>query len=314
VSDTAAGTAELAAELPAGLDTEAEPASLDEATVPRRVAVVTKVGSRDAVHTAYELAEWLLRRGHPVAVDQATLRARALPGATAFDPEQAYDLVVVLGGDGTLLSVGRTLTNGSPILGVNLGSLGFLTEVNRGELYPLLVEVLAGRFEIEERSLLDVRLQRAGGTVLSYRVLNDAVIAKSALARIIELSLRVDGRLVARYRSDGLIISTPTGSTAYNLSAGGPIVFPQLPVAVLNPICPHTLTLRPLVVPDAATIEVKLETQREEVYLTLDGQEGTTLNFHDVVRISGCPSRVRLVRVSGRTFYDNLRGKLRWGG
>jgi NAD+ kinase len=282
--------------------------------LPRRIAVVTKLGSRDAIHTAHELAEWLLRRGYPVAVDQATLRARALPEATSFDPQERYDLVVVLGGDGTLLAVGRTLVNGSPILGVNLGSLGFLTEINRSELYPLLVEVLSGRYQLEERSLLEVRLQRASGGTLSYRVLNDAVIAKSALARIIEISVRVDQRLVARYRSDGLILSTPTGSTAYNLSAGGPVVYPQLPVAVLNPICPHTLTLRPLVVPDAAHIEVRLETQREEVYLTLDGQEGTTLNYGDVVHVSGSPSRVRLVRVSGRSFYDSLRGKLRWGG
>jgi NAD+ kinase len=144
-------------------------------------------------------------------------------------------------------------------------------------------------------------------------VLNDAVVAKSALSRIIELALHVDGHLVAKYRSDGLILSTPTGSTAYNLSAGGPILYPQLPVMVLSPICPHTLSLRPVVIPDTSRVEVTLETQREEVYLTLDGQEGTTLGYRDTVRASRDPATVRLVRISGRTFYDGLRGKLHWG-
>jgi NAD+ kinase len=228
---------------------------------------------------------------------------------------------VVLGGDGTLLSVARTLAGRVPILGVNLGNLGFLTEISRGELYPALVQVLAGRFRTETRSLFDIDLKRAGAETgdgappgLRYRVLNDAVITKSALARIIELTLRVDGHLVARFRADGLIISTPTGSTAYNLSAGGPILSPLLGVAILTPICPHALSLRPIVVPDAGPIEVTLETPREEVYLTLDGQEGTSLGQGDTVSITRGKATVKLIKVSERTFYDNLRGKLRWGG
>jgi NAD+ kinase len=206
------------------------------------------------------------------------------------------------------------VARGVPILGVNLGNLGFLTEINRGELYPTLVEVLEGRYAIEERSLFDVELRRNGGAPSVFRVLNDAVITKSALSRIIELTLRVGGHLIARFRADGLIISTPTGSTAYNLSAGGPVLNPLLPVAVLTPICPHALSLRPIVVPDAGPIEVTLETQREEVYLTLDGQEGTSLGFRDTVRITRSEFKVRLVKVSDRSFYDSLRGKLRWGG
>jgi NAD+ kinase len=265
----------------------------------RRVGIVAKVTSREAVHTAHELAEWLRRRGLEAAVDE---------------PEGDYDLVVVLGGDGTLLSVARLLARAVPILGVNLGNLGFLTEINRGELYPALVRVLDGRFEIEERSLFDVELRRDGGVFKSYRVLNDAVINKSALARIIELTLRVGGHLIARFRADGLIISTPTGSTAYNLSAGGPILDPLLPVAVLTPICPHALSLRPIVVPDAGPIEVTLETQAEEVYVTLDGQEGAALGFRDTVRITRGDAKVRLAKVNRRSFYDSLRGKLRWGG
>jgi NAD+ kinase len=280
----------------------------------QRVGVVAKVASRDAVHTAHELSEWLRRRGLEVALDEATLRARGLEQQAPFSASESYDLVVVLGGDGTLLAVARTLSPGVPILGVNLGNLGFLTEINRGELYPAMVQVLAGRFKTEVRSLLDVELRRDGGGALPFRVLNDAVITKSALARIIELTLRVDGHLIARYRSDGLIISTPTGSTAYNLSAGGPILHPLLPVAVLTPICPHALSLRPVVVPDTAAIEVTLETQREEVYLTLDGQEGTSLGYRDTVHVTRGAAQVRLVKVSERSFYDGLRGKLRWGG
>jgi len=280
----------------------------------QRVGIVAKVASREAVHTAHELAEWLRRRGLEAALDEATLRARGIEGERPFSVREAYDLVVVLGGDGTLLSVARTLTPGVPILGVNLGNLGFLTEINRVELYPALVQVLAGRYRVEERSLFDVELQRDGGAPVSYRVLNDAVITKSALARIIELTLKVDGHLIARFRSDGLIISTPTGSTAYNLSAGGPIVAPLLPVAVLTPICPHALSMRPIVVPDAGPIEVTLETQREEVYLTLDGQEGTSLGYRDTVHVTRSATSVRLAKVSGRSFYRSLRGKLRWGG
>jgi NAD+ kinase len=286
----------------------------------QRVGIVAKLGSRDATHTAYELGEWLRRRGVEAALDEPTRRARGIEGQEGqegqppFDPNEAYDLVVVLGGDGTLLSAARTLAPGVPILGVNLGNLGFLTEINRGELYPAMVQVLEGRYQTEERSLFDVELRRHDAAPSAFRVLNDAVITKSALARIIELKLEVDGHLIARFRSDGLIISTPTGSTAYNLSAGGPIVNPLLPVAVLTPICPHALSMRPIVVPDAGPIDITLETQREEVYLTLDGQEGTSVGFQDTVRITRSPNSVLLARVGGRSFYHNLRGKLRWGG
>ncbi len=285
----------------------------------QRVGIVAKMASPEAVHLADELAEWLRRRGVEPALDEAILAASAARGETLFEPafeaDGDYDLVVVLGGDGTLLSVARRLTREVPILGVNLGNLGFLTETNRAGLYPTLVEVLEGRFETEERTLFAVELRRGGGGgPETFRVLNDAVITKSARARIIELTLRVAGRLIARFRADGLIISTPTGSTAYNLSAGGPILDPLLPVAVLTPICPHALSLRPIVVPDAGPIEVTLETPAEEVFLTLDGQEGSALGYGDTVRITRSAAKVRLAKVGGRSFYDSLRGKLRWGG
>ncbi|MCH7665500.1 MAG: NAD(+)/NADH kinase [Acidobacteria bacterium] len=281
----------------------------------RSVGLVAKGGSREAVRSTNELADWLERRDIRVAIEEEVAAARE-PGFNGdlYDPVNGYDLVVVLGGDGTLLAAGRAVCPGVPILGVNLGQLGFLTEIARAELYPSLVEILAGRFAVEERSLLEITVVRADEELAFYRVFNDAVIAKSALSRIIELTLKADGGLVTTYRSDGLIISTPTGSTAYNLSAGGPIVNPLLPAVVLTPICPHTFSLRPIVVPDQSRIEVTLETQEAEVYLTLDGQEGTKLRYLDTVRLIRAAKGVHLVRLSGRTFYDNLRGKLRWGG
>ena len=277
------------------------------------VGVVAK-RSPTATAVARELAEWLVRRGHQLRLDAAT-RADLKRGEVAeLTADGGCDLIVVLGGDGTLLAVARRHAGGPPILGVNLGRLGFLTEIPREELYPTLVEVLAGNFESEPRSLFEVTLERADGRSQTYLALNDAVIAKTALSRIIELELTVDGRPVSRYRADGLVVSTPTGSTAYNLSAGGPILHPLLPVAVLTPICPHTLTLRPIVVPDASVVEVTLRTPRESVYLTVDGQEGDSLVHGDRVRIRRHGAPVRLVRAGApRSIYEGLRSKLHWG-
>ena len=280
----------------------------------RKIAVVAKRVSQEALETAVELAHWLRRRQLGVALEETILEANPEVQAEAFDRSEIYDLVVVLGGDGTLLSVARSLADSIPILGVNMGNLGFLTEVPRSELYPSVMKFLEGDYEVDERALLDVSLRRATGEEVSYRVLNDAVINKSALARIIELVVTVDGHRVATYRSDGLIISTPTGSTAYNLAAGGPILNPMLPVVVVTPICPHTLTLRPIVVPDSGSVEIRLETSHEEVYLTLDGQEGTQIEYGDTISLRRSEDVVRLIKTSDRTFYDSLRDKLRWGG
>ncbi len=279
----------------------------------QRVAVVAKADSPEAGRAGVELGDWLARRGLEVKLDEHLVELAGLPAERRFQYDAPCDLIVVLGGDGTLLSVARSLGNGTPILGVNMGNLGFLTELNRTELYPALVRALAGKYTIEERALLAVELQRTDGPPLAYRALNDAVVAKTALSRIIELSLTVDGELVSRFRADGLIVSTPTGSTAYNLSAGGPILQPRLPVMVLTPICPHSLSLRPIVVPDASRVEITLETQREEVYLTLDGQEGTTIGYGETASVTRDGRSVRLMRLSGRTYFDGLRGKLHWG-
>ena len=273
----------------------------------KRIGIIAKKASSEALETSRELIDWLGRKG--IAVE-----AGVVDGGSGFHLPGEYDLVIALGGDGTLLSVARAVPASVPVLGVNMGTLGFLTEIGRAELYPALVEILAGRFDLEHRHLLNVEVARSSAEGLAYRVFNDAVLAKSALSRIIELQLEVDGRLVTSYRSDGLIISTPTGSTAYNLSAGGPLTHPLLPVTLLTPICPHTFSLRPLVVPADSVVEVTLRTDGAEVFLTLDGQEGTGLDDGDTVRLTRASEGVSLIKISDRTFYDSLRGKLHWGG
>ena len=279
------------------------------------VGLVARGGdSPEARRTTLELADWLRRRGLEVSLDKESLSYASDAGWAEYRPGEPYDLVVVLGGDGTLLSVARSVYPNVPILGVNLGRLGFLTELSRAELYPSLVRLLAGQYELEERSLFDVSVVRGKKVRDRFRAFNDAVITKSALAQIIELELRVDGSLMARYRSDGLIISTPNGSTAYNLSAGGPIVYPALPVAVLTPICPHTLSMRPIVVPDSKAVQVILHTRSTEVYLTVDGQEGVEIDHRDIVEVKRSATTAQLVRLNPRTFYDNLRNRLNWGG
>jgi NAD+ kinase len=221
---------------------------------------------------------------------------------------------VVIGGDGTLLSVARSIAHRPrPILGINLGGLGFLTETSLDEMEEVLGAAIEGRFELERRMMLEAALQRGGRTLLRQAVLNDVVITKSALARIIDLTLSIDRTFVTTYKADGLIVSTPTGSTAYALSAGGPILHPALGALVIAPICPHTLTMRPLVVPEASQVEVTLRTEDSQVYLTLDGQVGHPLRAHDRVRVRRSASPVLMLRSGRKTYYEVLRHKLHWG-
>jgi NAD+ kinase len=227
---------------------------------------------------------------------------------------EGVDLVLVLGGDGTLLSAARLIEDtAQPILGINLGSLGFLTELGLEELFESLERVLEGEYSRESRVRLEASLHRGEEQIGRYQVLNDVVINKGALARIIDLETYVDGQKVTNYQSDGLIISTPTGSTAYSLAAGGPIIDPTLDVIVISPICPHTLTNRPLVIPGGAVVELFLRSDSGEVFLTLDGQEGTRLNQGDRVRIRASGNKVNLIRTGSRNFYDVLSTKLHWG-
>jgi NAD+ kinase len=230
------------------------------------------------------------------------------------DLAAASDLVLVLGGDGTMISTARLMGDEEvPVLGVNYGGLGYLTEFRIEELYDALEMILADNYRLDKRVMLAVELHRDGQVVQHSRVLNDVVINKSALARIIEIEAYLNHQYVSSFRADGLIVSTPTGSTAYNLSAGGPIIFPSMNAVVITPICPFTLSNRPLVVPDDAEIELLMKTANEEVALTLDGQVGFPLTVDDRVVIRKGRTTFNLIQPSNRNYFDVLRDKLRWG-
>jgi NAD+ kinase len=281
----------------------------------RRIAVVAKTGPGEGPRIAAELGHWLEERQIDVTFDTKTATAVGrLGGVPRNELPVDVDLVIVAGGDGTLLSVARSAAPlGIPILGINLGSLGFLTELQPEEMFDGLTAVLDGQYRIDERQTLRVRHVHQDRVQQEYAVLNDAVIGKSALARMITIELRVDREEVATYTADGLIISSPTGSTAYSLSAGGPILDPRMMAFVVAPICPHTMTYRPLVVPGDVTLEALLRSTGEAVYLTLDGQIGIPLESDESIAVDRHPNPVRLVRVVGHGFFEVLRRKLHWG-
>lgn len=281
-----------------------------------RVGVVAKPDAAQAAGTVRRLVEWLAARGLPVLLDKETASLVAdlpLPQTSRADLPGQVDVIVVLGGDGTLLSVARAVGDlGVPILGVNLGGLGFLTATTLDEMTPALEAFLDGRMVVEERMMLAARVRRTGASDREFLALNDVVIMKSAMSRIIDLSVAVDGQLATAYRADGLIFSTPTGSTAYSLSAGGPILFPTMDALVLTPIASHTLTNRPIVLPGTQRIEVTLLTN-QEVMLTVDGQVGFGLRERDSVGVAQATPRIRLVRFPHKHFFSVLRTKLKWG-
>jgi NAD+ kinase len=271
---------------------------------------------RDVVSTVVPpLIEWLHERKIDVFVDQET-QACIDPAGPALARDalgEKIELLIVLGGDGTLLSAARALRGHKvPILAVNLGGLGFLTSVTLDELYPLLEEVLAGKYRTSDRMMLDAEIVRNGQPVERQCALNDAVANKAALARMLDFDVYVDRTHVGRYRADGLIVATPTGSTAYSLAAGGPILDPDLNAFLITPICPHMLTNRPLVIPDTARIDLDFTAAEEPVYMTLDGQIGFELGSKDRVTITKSSSRVALVRPPSKTYFEVLRSKLRW--
>ncbi|MEE9226887.1 MAG: NAD(+)/NADH kinase [Acidobacteriota bacterium] len=284
----------------------------------RRVGIVAKPHSPHARAILRRLTDWLRRKRIPFHCDPGA--ASALRGRKRADSRQAIyrkvDLLVVLGGDGTLLSVARDIAPTKvPVLGVNLGSLGFLTEVTLGEMLETLALVFSGKYEISRRMMLQARLFRAGRQLSDHCLLNDIVLNKSALARIIEIEVAIDGRYVTSYRADGLIISTPTGSTAYSLSAGGPIIHPNMRAFCVTPICPHTLTNRPIVVPSQVTIDLSIRKESDEdVFLTLDGQVGVSMRTGDRVQVRRSRHSIHLVQISGKPYFDVLRNKLKWGG
>jgi NAD+ kinase len=282
----------------------------------KRLGIVAKTDRDEARTVVPKLLDWCAARGIQPILEKET--AGVCPQATCgvvgrSELPSHSDLLLVLGGDGTLLSMARMVGDlGVPILGVNLGGLGFLTALTLDELFPALEAYLRDELVIEERMLLEARVYRQGERLGEYAALNDVVITKSAMSRIIRLEVAVDGDFATGYRADGLILSTPTGSTAYCLSAGGPIVFPTMDAVVLTPICSHTLTNRPIVLPATQRISITLLTD-QDVMLTLDGQVGFALKANDTVEVRRAAARTRLLRVPQKHFFSVLRTKLKWG-
>jgi len=262
-----------------------------------------------------DLIQWLNKKDCQVIMDKdtASICGQDSPFQWADIPTQA-DLIIVLGGDGTILSVARNAhTFNVPIFGVNLGTLGFLAEVTFSDLYDVLEKVLNGQFECENRMLLNACVWRDKKKVNDYHVLNDVVINKGALARIVNLEVRVNGQYMTSYRADGLIIATPTGSTAYSLSAGGPIIHPSMDVLVLSPICPFTLTNRSIVIPDQSIIQVAFSTDNEKIQVAFDGQEACDMLQGDILEVKKAQTAIQLIQAPGKNYYQTLRNKLHWG-
>ncbi|HEX5705647.1 MAG TPA: NAD(+)/NADH kinase [Pyrinomonadaceae bacterium] len=280
-----------------------------------------KPGLPDALASVCRLAGWLVARGITlvagpnIPAGEVAQRTRCAVETVEHDKlASAVDLIVVFGGDGTMIAAARLVGEREvPVLGINYGTFGYLAEFRVDEMDAALESVLAGSYRLDRRVMLAAEVYRDGEKSDHERVLNDVVISKSALARIIEIETWIDGQFVNLFRADGLIISTPTGSTAYNLSAGGPIIYPSMNALVLTPICPHTLSNRPLVVTDDVEIEIVLKTAEEEVALTLDGQIGIPLKFGNRVRVRKSRATFNLVQPDTRNYFEVLRNKLRWG-
>ena len=284
----------------------------------RNIGIAAKTSSTAALEYAVQVARDLRQRGLNVCFDDVTAAALGDEAGTCVnrsDLGSNSDLLITFGGDGTLLSVARHAPADVPVLGVNMGTLGFLTEVRLEEFPVLLERVLQNDYLVEPRVTFIVTVSGPDRDNRQYRVLNDAAINKSALARIIEMRVSVAGLFVSTFRGDGLIVATPTGSTAYNLSAGGPIVYPTMNAVVITPICPHMITNRPLVLPDELDIEIGIVTpaEEQEIYLTLDGQEGMPINENDRVCIRKSLESVLLVQSPDKNYFDVLRSKLKWG-
>jgi NAD+ kinase len=287
----------------------------------RRVGIVAKRGLHAASDHLEALAAWLRQHDLQAVFESDTAQLAGRSGTDAPSREdlpRGVDLIVVMGGDGTLLSMATRIAQAGrdiPIVGVNFGSLGFLTEIRIDELYPALESVMAGTATIDQRAMLAADVHRAGSPFDTRIVLNDVVFTKAALSRIIELSIAVGTGLVTKVKADGLIIASATGSTAYNLAAGGPIVHPRVDAIVITPIAPHTLTNRPVVIPGDEVVEVRphLDSGADEIFVTYDGQAGYPLQHDDVVRVRTSDWRLRLVKAAARSYFEVLREKLKWG-
>ncbi|HXK03066.1 MAG TPA: NAD(+)/NADH kinase [Verrucomicrobiae bacterium] len=282
--------------------------------ITKTAGIISKPNSRIAEQIVPALTEWLRQRSITPRMDLETAGYMGTTGIPRNDVPQGCDLMIVLGGDGTLLSAARAIGRREiPLFPVNVGGLGFLTAITVDELYPELERALRGEHRVAKRRLMITEVVREGAVVSSYEALNDSVLAKSDLARMIDLDTYVDDQFVCAYKADGLIVATPTGSTAYSLSAGGPIIFPSVPTLCITPICPHMLTNRPVLVPETSVIRVTSRGPDESVYLTIDGQVGTPIRENDVVVCRSSDHYLRLIRPPRMMFFDVLRQKLKWG-
>ena len=280
----------------------------------RTIGIVAKPGYKGFEELVRNIFSWLWERGSNVLWLEDT---PPIPGPEPVDRElfqDRCDMIMVLGGDGTFLAAGKlALRKDIPVLGINLGRLGFLTEITVPELFPALEKIQEGQAVIETRHLLNARIKKGEEIIFEGHVINDAVISKTGIARMLEIETRVNQHYLALFKADGLIISTPTGSTAYSLAAGGPIVFPTMEAIVMTPICPHSLNHRPLVVPDDLMISVHPITAPENVNLTLDGQTMRVLQNEEYVEIAKSPYHLRLIKSPFKGYFDILKSKLRWG-
>jgi NAD+ kinase len=279
------------------------------------VGVISKPDTARGGEVAPALLEWLAARGLKVRYDRVTAEyAGRTDGLTLEELAENADMLIVLGGDGTLLMAAKAIgARQIPLLAVNLGSLGFLTALTIDELYPELERALRGEHRLGHRRMIECELRRGGETVARYLALNDVVIAKSALARMIEIDAWAGDHYVCSYRGDGVILATPTGSTAYSLSAGGPIIFPTVAAFALTPICPHTLTNRPVIVPDTEMIAFQLRAPDGSAFINVDGQQGLELRNGDRILSRASSHTLRLIRPPRLLYFDVLRQKLHWG-
>jgi NAD+ kinase len=282
----------------------------------KTIGITSKPKKPEVREIVPPLLNWLHERSIQVLIDKETNSSldNSEKCVTRNEMPSRVELIIVLGGDGTLLATARVLNRKPvPLLAVNLGGLGFLTVITRDELCPTLERVLSGDFRTERRVQIEADVIRAGEVISSFLALNDVVLNKGAIARVLDFDVSVDGQFISTYKADGLIVSTPTGSTAYSLAAGGPVIAPSVEAFIVTPICAHTLTNRPIVLPDSAQIEVEVKSQRESVYLTVDGQVGIAVRSEDAVHMRRASSVVELVQSPQKDYFEILRQKLKWG-
>ncbi|HYA12194.1 MAG TPA: NAD(+)/NADH kinase [Thermodesulfovibrionales bacterium] len=280
----------------------------------QRIGIISKIGVPEPAELLKELLPWLRQKGHETFVDTETASVLNIEGVPRSQIPSLSDVIIVLGGDGTMLSTCRLVgAKEVPILGINIGGLGFITEVQVEKLYEITEKILSSNCPVEERLMLKAQVLRHGALIAEYVVLNEVVVNKAALARIIDLETYINNSYVTTFKADGLIISTPTGSTAYSLSAGGPVLYPTLDNIIVTPICPHTLTNRAIVLPGDSKIEVILRSPTERVYLTLDGQVGFSVMQNDTIEVVKAPFKTKLLIPCDRDYFEILRKKLKWG-